>query len=441
MVDSYCSMCKAIHKNDELCPCYKVQLEKNPHLLGEAANFTSIAAQHHLISSQALDGVARSVNKIIGSNLAYEGTHQYVRDVQVFKQLNVDAFNKSGVFSSAEQAKQYINQATKGQLDNLTRKLNGTGQEIDWLRMKQEQVSSLFQKSNLLGEGMTNAPGVDGVTINRFTGEQISRTTIKAAQGTDGLGRNVNDVLKALKKGTLNPGDLVTGVNGTEKALDKALTQNIEKAINMGDIDYAEKLRQAKNQLKVSEINTHEGVKSSTGRLKDKMLSGDAHSTLTSQEIANKAFQGAVIGAAVGFTVSGIKNYLKFKNGEISREEAFKEVGVDSLKGAMVGSAVSTASLFIPGGAIGLVAGMAIGIYLNKTVSNLLDEIFGKGAALSILHSAGYIYGMSVNLHSYISRIQKDHIKITNDRKIIQEEIKKIDNNFTKFDDMMKRNV
>lgn len=61
-------------------------------------NFTNLAAQYELISSQSLDGVAKSINKIANTNLTFEGSKQCARDIQVFQQLNVDAFSNSGVF-------------------------------------------------------------------------------------------------------------------------------------------------------------------------------------------------------------------------------------------------------------------------------------------------------------------------------------------------------
>jgi hypothetical protein len=53
--------------------------------------------------------------------------------VQVFHQLNVDAYYKSGIFSSAENARACMTNRTYGQLATLTKKLNGTAQGIDWM--------------------------------------------------------------------------------------------------------------------------------------------------------------------------------------------------------------------------------------------------------------------------------------------------------------------
>lgn len=434
-MNTYCKRCREVHTDNQLCPFHAKELKQNPQLLTEAANFAAVAGQYHLVTSQTLDGVARGINNLAGTNLRIEGTHQYMRDLQVFKQLNLDPYSKSGFFADAQSAKNYFDNATEGQLRMLKNKLNGTGQEIDWLRWKQGKLSSLFEESRLLGG---NAPGVDGETINRFTGETISRTTVKAAESSTGLGTNISDVLKALEKGTLNPTDTLTGIEGTNDALHKALTKNIEKALQNGDIDYANKLKQAQEHLKIHELNNTEAVKQSTDRLTDKIANGQAHTSVTFQEVSKKAAQGAVIGAAVGLTVSGITNYLKYKNGEITESEAFREVGQDTVKGALVGGAMAAVTIFLPGGAIGFVAGMAVGMYLNKTVTNILDEVFGKGAYAEILHASGYVYGMVVSLEDSIKKIQKDERTIQSNRRRIAAKAAKTDQNFDEFELLMK---
>src|SRR5699024_1026444 len=113
--------------------------------------------------------------------------------------------------------------------------------------------------------------------------EEISRTTVKAAESSKGLGTNVNDVLKALKADTLDPDDILVGIDGTEDALHKALERNIEKAITKGEIDYAHKLQQAQKHLGVEEINTTEQIKQSTNRLNEKVIAGQAYSDVTMQ--------------------------------------------------------------------------------------------------------------------------------------------------------------
>lgn len=65
----------------------KKELIQNPRLLSDAANFVNIAAQYRLVTSQDINYVFQNVNKVVGSNLQFDGTHQLARDVQVFNRL------------------------------------------------------------------------------------------------------------------------------------------------------------------------------------------------------------------------------------------------------------------------------------------------------------------------------------------------------------------
>ena len=181
----YCEKCKKFHEAEEMCPRIKAQLAKHPELLVEAANFATVAGEEVLITSQLLDKAAQGINKLVGTELSFEGTQQFARDIQVFKRLNSEPFSRSGAFSSPEAAKSYfenvlkVSETNTSALSSFEGKLTGYSQEVDWVRMKKGEISSLWQKSTLLEN---NAPGVDGVTVNRFTGKEISRTTIKASK-------------------------------------------------------------------------------------------------------------------------------------------------------------------------------------------------------------------------------------------------------------------
>ena len=55
-------------------------------------------------------------------------------------------------------------------------------------------------------------------------------------------------------------------------------------------------------------------------------------------------------------------------------------------------------SLFLREGAIGIVAGVAIGMYIGAVTGNVLDEIFGKGVYEQILNACGYVAGTAQNV-------------------------------------------
>lgn len=386
----YCEKCKTFHKENELCPQIRVELKKHPEWIASALDFTVVAGEEVLVTTQALDKLAQEINSLTGSNLSYEGTQQFARDIQVFRRLNEEPFSRSGAFATAENAQSYyrnvleIAKEKPRALTSFESKLTGYSEETDWLRMKHGQISSLWEKNELLSN---NAPGVDGVTYNRFTGKQISRTTIKASSNP--MTKNstgIKDVKKAIDKGYATQEDIIFGPQGTKLAAEDAgLTNPVE------------------------ERNSVEDIRKSIKRQEKKIVDGKAVTKPTASQIAGHAFQGAIIGGAVSLSVSSITAYVRYKNGEISREQAFKDISEGSIKGSLVGGTLGGVTIFLPGGALGFVAGNAIGLYVDASFGNILDEIYGKGAFGAILDSSGYVCGMTYSLEYCLMEIERNN--------------------------------
>ena len=438
----YCEKCKKLHTNEELCPNIREILKRNPQFLVNASNFTAVAGQEYLVSTQALDTVAQQVNKIAGTNLRYEGAFQTARDIQVFQRLDTENYVRKGVFRTPEAAKQYLESATKKQLSNLNGKLTGSSQEIDWLRMKQGQFSRLFEKSELLNG---NAPGIDGITVNRFTGDAIEKVTAKAAQTRTAIHTNTQQIAEAIKKGTLDPNDTVFGVEGIKEELAKTLEREIKHAREIGDTALEAKLRQAKQGLKIIEKNTTDRVAESNERLLQKIADGQAVTEITGEQMMQKAVQGGVIGAAIGLTVSGITSYVRYREGELTREEAYRDIGEGTSKGAITGAFLGEVMLFVPAGPIGWVAGIAIGIYIDAITTNLLDEIFGKGSYASILNASGYVMGTAVNIETMLRQYAENVREIDQQisrakaiRKYTEASMIEVDENLKFAEEMLK---
>jgi len=378
----YCQKCKTMHNENEMCPHISKELKKHPEWLAEAANFTVIAAQYNLISSQNLDKIVQPANKLLGADLHFEGSYQYARDIRVFNRLNSETFKNSGIFNTPQSARQYLQhaEANSNLMGALERKLTGSAQEVDWLNFKEGQLRSVFEKSRLL-DG--NAPGIDGITINRFSGNEISKTTIKASANNSSTG--ISGVRNAIKAGTATETDVIYGTQGM-----------------------AEQAKRYGLKNPVVEHNSAQEVQASNERLKNKIVSGNATTQVTFSEVGKQIAQGSVIGAAVSLTVSSITNYIRYKNGKLSQKEAFSNVAEDTIKGALIGGALAGITIFLPQGAIGFIAGVGIGIYLDSVCTNILDEIFGKGAYDAILNSSGYVYGMTCNLLEQINKIENN---------------------------------
>ena len=385
----YCEKCKTFHEVDELCPQIRIQLKEHPEWIASAVDFTVVAGEEALITTQALDAVAQKINTVAGTNLSYEGTQQFARDIQVFKRLNEEPFSRSGAFASPENAKAYyenvleVAKAKPRSLTSFESKLTGYSEETDWLRQKHGQLSSLWEKSELLSN---NAPGVDGVTYNRFTGKQIRRTTIKASSNPmTKSSTGISDVKKAIEKGYATPEDVIYGPEGTKiAASDAGLTNPVE------------------------EKNSVQAIRDSIKRQEKKIANGEAYTKPTASQVAGHALQGAIVSSAVSLSVSAVTSYVRYKNGEITREQAFKDISEDSLKGALIGGTLGGVTIFLPGGVIGFVAGNAIGIYVNASLGNILDEVYGKGAFESILDSSGYVCGMTYSLEYCLMEIERN---------------------------------
>ncbi len=390
----YCENCKSFHEDGDLCPLHKSQLKKHPEWITSAMNFTIVAGEEALVTTQALDKVFQGVNSLTGCNLTYEGTQQFSRDIQVFRRLNEEPFSKSGVFATPEKAKSYFEKVLEESKSkprvrtSFESKLTGYSEEIDWLRQKHGKFSAIWERSELLSN---NAPGIDGITVNRFTGKQISRTTVKASSNP--MTKNstgISDVKKAIDKGSATAEDIIFGPEGTKVAAEDAGLSN-----------------------PVEEKNNVQEIRDSIKRQEEKIARGQAYTKPSVSQVAHHVFQGAIVGGAVSLTISAITTYLRYRNGEISRDEAYKSISEDSIKGALVGGALGGITIILPVGSIGFIAGNAIGVYVNSSVSNILDEIYGKGAFGAILNSAGYVCGMTYDL-DYCLRIIERNDQITN---------------------------
>lgn len=397
-----------------------------------------------MINSQMLDSVAQSINKVANTNLSFEGVEQYARDVNVFKQLNVDAFKNSKVFANSknaqayyEFAETYINENGKQTFkNNLERKLTGTAQEVDWLRDKKGSLDRVFNKTKLIGAEQANAPGIDGLNTNRLTNKSVG-VSIKTAKSNKGLVTNAKDVIKAIEKGSLEPTDEVVGSKGMKTAVNKYLDKAIEVANDNNDTEKLKKLQSAKENLKVSELGTKNTTKASTDRLMEKMKNGKANPNVTLGEVGKQMKQGAVIGAAVNVSIASIKGYLDYKNGKVTKEEAFISIGKEGIKGALLGGAMAGVSIFIPGGPIGFFAGMAIGIYFGKVTQNILEEIYGEGSFRAILKSYEYIQASVIKLSELLEVIKENEMIIEKNHKKIKQLNQNINKKKIKIEDML----
>jgi hypothetical protein len=391
----FCQYCKKTHDENMLCDYIQKEIRQNPSIISDAANFVGIAWEYRFITSQDLSMIIQN----------FEGTQQTAFDIQVLRRLNEEAYKRAGYFKNSKTAKEYYNNATESQRKGLRMKLSGSGQEVNNKLLHQGKIRSIFEKYNLL---TGNEPGIDAVIVNPKTGEVVKRITIKAAQSKSGINTNVQDIIESLKKGFLRPDDAVVGVKGTKDALIAKLEKEIAFAKKIGDSKNLKILQEAKKHLEIIEQGTPEAVKEYVKRLEKKIAAGQATTVITSEQIFHNVVQGSIIGGAIGLTISSITNYVRYINGEISFQEAFNEIGEDTVKSAITGGTMGGITLFLPVGAIGFISSFGIGIYLDATLTNILDEIFGKGFFRELLIAEGNIMVTSYNLKEALEQIKHD---------------------------------
>ena len=135
-------------------------------------------------------------------------------------------------------------------------------------------------------------------------------------------------------------------MKGIKNELMDKLTKEIKHAISIGDSGTVSKLTTAQQKIIVEEFNTPSKIFESVKRLQDKISNGQATIAITTEEVMKKIFQGSVIAAVVGLTVSAIKSYLRYRDGQLTREQAFTEVGEDTVKSMIMGAGMSGLTLF-----------------------------------------------------------------------------------------------
>ncbi|KQL33531.1 hypothetical protein AN960_20875 [Bacillus sp. FJAT-25509] len=291
----------------------------------------------------------------------YEGTHQFIRDIEIAKLLQQKFPNMP--YNSSEGFKSWLTERISGSPQsgaNALSRLQGDGAgEVDFVREMQGNLRSLFTKTDFArdasGNITSNIPGIDAVEVNRFTDKVLNEFQIKTLRSED----NLNKVLKEFTNNN-HYNENITLV-GPKELIEEAKKQGLP------------------NPVKI--IGSVEKNAKSAEALKDKVQSGQLTTELTTKAVVGKVVGGAIIGAAISIGISSIFNYIAYKKGAISKKDMLSTIGKDVAKGAITGGALAGISLFVPGGIIG----MGIGIVVGSVLRRALDDAFGDGIFAEIL--------------------------------------------------------
>jgi len=347
----YCPKCKTSHDIASDIGAHHLPHVLSKEDLGKALNFSATAGAYAYIENN---------------------TQQYLRDVQVFDLLG-DKFPKSGHFEGTESVQNWVTERLSvGPQSNemLYRFFQGHGAgEVDAVRHMNGRLSSLLYRAEFprdtLGHVDPSTPGYDFQIVNRFTGEIVEKVQVKANWSSN----------PAAWKATLDK-----MLASDHYSPDHTLVLPKEVA------DLAKEMGIENKIVVVSDV---EGNRVSAERLTEMARNGEiaTEGAITLQGVAERVGQGAIVGAAVAFSISAIGNYLAYRRGDITGKEAFKRIGIDASKGAIVGGTLGGLSLLFPPGAIGIGIGIAVGMQIRR----LVDIAYGKGAYEDILHSMGAV--------------------------------------------------
>lgn len=142
--------------------------------------------------------------------------------------------------------------------------------------------------------------------------------------------------------------------------------------------------------------------------LKGAMLKSSSSSI---RALSETQFPSASVGLVYGVTKSAVTNFIKYKTGEITKQEMARAFGKDAVKGTLV--TCSMAMIAFPEGVIGVAAAMGVAMYLDAACTNLLDEVFGEGAYEQILHACGYVASTANNIADILEAYQKQIQRIS----------------------------
>lgn len=280
-------------------------------------------------------------------------SQQYMRDVQVFEVLK-DKFSHRGMFDSPEAAQSWVHErlaVNPDNLDQFLRRLQGDGAgEVDAIRQLNGGLKSILFKTDFVrdtsGNIPSNTPGIDLQTVNRFTGKVVDEIQVKSNWSQD------PEVLKQTLSKFVNSDNY---------------SPNVTLAAPQEVIDIAKEMNIPNNLVVVGDTA---GNRISGERLLEKIKSRDTsvEGVITLDGVAARVGEGAVIGAAVGLCVSAFGNFMAYRQGRIDGKEAFKNIGVDGSKGAIVGSAMGGLSILFPPGIIGIGIGIAVGMQIRRII-------------------------------------------------------------------------
>lgn len=325
----------------------------------------------------------------------YEGTDAFVREIRISEILQ-EKFPNMEAYHSSSGIKEWLEERMQGSnhdIANALSRIQGDAAgEVDFVRDMQGHIGNLFTKTDFVrnaeGRVTSNNPGIDAVEVNRFTGDIVQEYQVKTLRSAD----SINDTLKDF----LNNDHYNANITlvGPQELIDRAHELGIPNpTITMG---------------------TLQDNLASAQYLSGEILSGQMAVDFTPLNVGGQMIGGGMIGAAVSVTVSGLIDFIAYKQGRIAKGELKRRLGKAGVKGAITGSALAGLSLFIPGGIIGFGIAAVVGLSLRR----LIDEAYGDGTTGEVLKMTNAVHANVELAHRgavYIAQIAEVNDRVLAD--------------------------
>ena len=453
----YCEQCRDFHEENDLCPKYKEQLKQHPEWFNEmvqtvvSANATSptvqrygAAVKEHLVAYSGVDNqtgqnLTRSLKSIseqkTNPNYEYQNLKQqagFAAEVQETARANAErAINgdQTRVVRTDDIGRVNDPLYDLVEIDAAGNVIDGSGVQMKFVGATAEEcwkkaISPKFQKyvdgNARIGvpsdyyDKMIDAANEQIETLNKQYQSLLSNGDYSKAESVKQRIEHCEKTKGLLQKSQVSSKEAMYAVEHPERYTAKEILKNANQAglqgaqygaLIGGGISIVRNVVQLKNgEIKAEVAIKNVAVDAAKGAvggyvvgaggavLKGVMQNSSSNAI---RALSETQFPSGAVGLAYGITKSAITNFIRYKNGELSKSEMAKSFAKDAVKGSLI--TCSLAMISFPAGIPGAIAAMGVAIYLDAVCTNILDEVFGEGLYEQILNASGNITAIAQN--------------------------------------------
>ena len=473
----YCEQCRDFHEENDLCSKYKEQLKQHPEWFNEmiqtvvSANATSptvqkygAAVKEHLVAYSGVDNqtgqqLTRSLKSIseqkTNPNYEYQNLRQragFAAEVKESARTNAER----AINGESGRVVRYDDIGTANhplydliELDTNGNVIEGTGVQMKfiggtpaecWSKVtsvkcqKYVDTNTPIQVPSDYYDKMLDIANEQIENLNKQYQSLLSKGDYAKADSVKQRIEHCEKTKGLLEKSQVSSKEAVYAVEHPERYTAKEILKNANQAglqgaqygaLIGGGISIVRNVVQLKNgeieaevAIKNVAVDAAKGavggyVVGAGGAALKGVMQNSSSSAI--RALSETQFPSGAVGLAYGITKSAITNFIRYKNGELSKSEMAKSFTKDAVKGSLV--TCSLAMISFPPGIPAAIAAMGVAIYLDAVCTNILDEVFGEGLYEQILNASGHITAVAQNaveqIKEFSSNVQmtEQHIK------------------------------